>query len=342
MYSRVLCQRLDADLHVLLARHQPVPLGFRPTVERLPFGRGLRWPVAPFVLPPPIAKCARRHDRTVLVSHASLFTGPACVLAGRRTGLPVVVHAHHLETWGLARLVERWALRRADRVVVDSQFVRRQVIAQGVAQDRIMVVYCGVDPPVPVSPDAAQRALEGLGIWSGNQIVLSIGPVIARKAPLEMVRAFAAVARSARRAKLVWLGAGPWRASALGLASDLGIGDRVVFPGHVPEIAKHALLQEATVFVFGSRLEGFPLSVLEAMAAGLPVLAYRAASLPELLGQAGVLAHSPTDFTHKLAELLRLPRWRQSVATDCLVRAGEFTWGRTVEGVRTAYSKDCT
>jgi glycosyltransferase involved in cell wall biosynthesis len=185
---------------------------------------------------------------------------------------------HHVEPIKYGAALERWAIRRADLVVVDSAFVSGQVesefarVGMSAQLPRILVTGCGVPEP----KSKTQRY--------GREMALTIGPVIERKRPLDMVKLWQEVLQSKPNAHLYWIGDGPLRSAAKTLASNLRINRRVHFIGRVKEQVKNDYLNFANLFVFMSKLEGCPLAVLEAMAAGLPVVAPYAGPLPGLLG----------------------------------------------------------
>lgn len=321
------------DPHVLLAdkhRFHPDLLGH---VEGFRARVPLRWWVMPFVMPARIGACWAYHGFDVLRVHSPLYLGPAVLIARRRYGItrPLVVHVHHWEprvAW-----LERWVVRRADLVIADSLFVRQQLVAQGVEPGRVKVVSCGVDP-------APKAELCAWPAWLGKDpgpIVLSIGPCIPRKDPLLVVRA---VARAWLQGTLVWLGEGPLRARAQREARRLGV--RALFPGFVSEADKRALLTLARGFVFASRLEGCPLAVLEAMAAGLPVVALRAASLPELVGAStGVLVDTEGEMARALIDLLARPDRARVMGHAGRAAMAEMTWAKAVTTLRQALAGAC-
>lgn len=324
---QALCQ-LGDDVHVLLAPSQPHPSEItpEPTWPR----KGQHWWVTPWSLQPAIARCVRTHHPDLLVSHSLLYTGLSCVVAKRKYGLPFVAHLHHLEP--ARNRIERWVMREADLVIADSKFAKRQAVEAGIDGGKIRMVYCGTPDPLPQSPT----------LWNleSKRVVLSIGPCIERKRPIKLVERFAPVADQFPDAVLVWVGAGPLMADAVRTAARLGIGDQIRFVGHVSESVKQALLSQATVYATTSRLEGFPLAVLEAMSYGLPVVAYRAASMEELVlhGDTGFLADTDQDFSTALSLFL------SGKASGMGFRGQErihkyFQWSYTVEGVRTVYQE---
>ena len=326
--------------HILLAHGKHAAASLKPFVEWLPVGRGLRWWVMPWIMPRFIRACWRNHGFQLLRAHSVRFLGPACLIAKRRWGLPVpvVVHLHHWEPTRLTAPLERWVLRQADMIVADSQFAAGQAVAQGARAERIRVVYCGTHP-VDRPPEPPGDLLERYGLARGRPLLLAVGPVIARKDPSFLVRLIRWGCWP-KNVQLLWVGEGPLRHAMHTLASGLGVASRVRFPGYVPEADKLALFSVAQCFVHASRLEGFPLAVLEAMAAGLPVVAWRAASLPELVQSSvtGWLADTPLQFEQAVVSVLS-----NSVRSQQMGQAGatmvtrRFQWRHTVTEMREVY-----
>jgi glycosyltransferase involved in cell wall biosynthesis len=113
-----------------------------------------------------------------------------------------------------------------------------------------------------------------------------------------------------------------------GLIDELGIADRVVFTGFLPDEDLVVLLNRATLLALPSLLEGFGLPAVEAAACGCPVLATRASPLPELLGQGGWFL-DPLDqesWDSALLTLLTSPERRQRMREAGLAAAGRLTW----------------
>lgn len=342
--ERYSCQMVEGltraghDVRVLLADHLPCGV-LRARVERLGWRRGLRAWLMPFVMAPAIVRAWRREPFDLLASHAAGYTGPAALLAKRFGGVtaPLVVHQHHCEPrWGLW-VLEKWAMQQADLLIVDSRFVEWQVWREHqLTPKRLQVILPGA-PDIYAIP-ASPRPF-------GWLTMLAIGPLIQRKDPLGVLRAFArtvaTVGAAAGAWRLVWIGDGPLRQRAIRLADRLGV--QAEFRGRVSETDKEHMLLTAALFVHGSRLEGFPLAVLEAQAAGLPVVGYRAASMPELVlhGETGFLA-DPGD-ERALADALRRlmmdarARERMGQRAAASIRERGLVWSETVRRVAAAY-----
>ena len=124
------------------------------------------------------------------------------------------------------------------------------------------------------------------------------------------------------------------------IADDAGAGDAVVRLGPVSEDLLQTLYRRATALVYPSRYEGFGLPVLEAMASGTPVIASRAGSIPEVLGDAGILL-DPDDtngWTAAIARVANDAAVRDRMTTDGLARAASFTWERTARITNAVYA----
>jgi glycosyltransferase involved in cell wall biosynthesis len=126
------------------------------------------------------------------------------------------------------------------------------------------------------------------------------------------------------------------------LARALGISDRLVSVGRVSEPEVVTLNQHAAIAVLPSLYEGFGLSALEAMASGTPVVAARATSIPEVVGEAGVLfdPRDVDDLTGALGHVLADSSFQKELRMKGLARASQFTWKscaeKTLEVYRTA------
>src|SRR6185503_3578849 len=137
----------------------------------------------------------------------------------------------------------------------------------------------GVDArfaPRPPRPDI--RARYGLG---EQPVVLFFGGLKPRKNLHVLLEAWARAADEAPTARLLVAGGGPMLDELRGRAARLGVADRVVFTGYVPEAEKTDVFNLADIFFFPSAMEGFGLTVAEAMASGLPVVASNRGSIPE-------------------------------------------------------------
>lgn len=278
--------------------------GFRVSVVGAP---GLR----SMVRAPALERWLRELGPDVVHVHSGVWLKAA--RAARRAGVPRIVHTIHgleREPW-YGPPLKRIAARDTDLVVGVSRdlvdFLRQRV---HVPEPRLALVPNGVDA-ARYRPGPRTGALRAaLGIDDDRLLVGSVARLLPVKNHALLLEAFArahrAAPRSAPRSALVLVGNGALEPSLRALADALGVGEHVHFTGfshHVDEV-----LRDLDVFVLSSDSEGMPVSVLEAMATGLPVLATAVGSVPHLLdeGRCGVLV-PPRDveaMTGALAGLL--------------------------------------
>jgi glycosyltransferase involved in cell wall biosynthesis len=217
------------------------------------------------------------------------------VLAKRLTGRPLLVrcgyvwsvnHARESRSRWRSRLVfrlERAALRAADRVAVTSATARDYLVAaHGLDPARVLVVPNHVD---------TERFTPGLPALREPGLVGFVGRLAPEKNVESLVRAAAAVPG----ARLIAAGDGPLRPALAELARGLGLAAE--FPGAIPNARVPDLLRRLALFVLPSRYEWSPKSLLEAMAAGVPVLAADVPGIREVVrhGETGWLAPGETE-----------------------------------------------
>jgi glycosyltransferase involved in cell wall biosynthesis len=215
----------------------------------------------------------------------------------------------------------RDAATRADAIIAVSHFTKSQVMELlGVEASRIHVVHHGVRQlPLPPNPPAREK------------IVLSVGAIQKRKNTARLVEAFEAVDPGWR---LVLAGsAGFGSADILARIASSKARDRIDVTGYVSPAELSACYARASVFAFPSLDEGFGMPVLEAMAAGTPVVASNCSALPEVVGNAALMV-DPTR-VDSIAEALRTITADEDLRSDLIqkgwARVEEFRWEKAVE-----------
>jgi len=262
---------------------------------------------------------------------------------------PLVLTIHDVLPWRLPELFSRSMLARrkvlvsraasrASRVLVASQYARSEVIdLLGIPDRRVSVAHLGVDPRFqPVEPDPVRLA-HRFGI-PPDPFVLWVGTPEPRKNLSVLLRAFALVRRRAPECSLVLVGAeGAWDHDT---ARELDLlGRSVIRLGVVSDDELVSLYSATNCFVFPSLYEGFGLPPLEAMACGAPVVAADRASLPEVVGDAGVLV-DPTDpdaIADAVERVVLDPEVADQMHRAGIERAHTFTWDRCAEQTVDAY-----
>jgi glycosyltransferase involved in cell wall biosynthesis len=191
---------------------------------------------------------------------------------------------------GPFRFAERLLARRAARIICITEALRRFSLERvGLPERKLVVVHYGLDEPPRAWGETRLELPDGA-------IVAAVARLVPQKGLDVAVRALAGV-----DATLVVLGEGPERARLELLARDEGT--RLLLPGRVGDVA--ALLSRADVLVHPARWEGFGLALLEAMLCGLPVVATRVSSVPEIVvdGETGLLV--PPDDPEALRAALQ-------------------------------------
>ncbi|MGI9079648.1 MAG: glycosyltransferase [Acidimicrobiales bacterium] len=235
-------------------------------------------------------------------------------VAGRLTGVPVIISSIRNERVpGLGR--ER-LIRLTDRLctltTTNSQLAAKGLVHRGVVpRERLVVVPNGVDASAFTPPSPARRAQirEALGVVGDQFLWLAAGRLEAQKDYPTLLRAFAGMAGAGGDPVLRIAGQGPLRTEIEALAAQLGVASRTQLLGLRTDVAD--LLAAADAVVLSSAFEGLPNIVLEAMAAGRPVVASRVGGVGELVveGITGttVSPGQPEELGRAMSEMMALP-----------------------------------
>lgn len=202
----------------------------------------------------------------------------------------------------------------------------------GVPTARIDVVPNGVEAERFAGGDRNAARVQ-LGIGDDRIVVALVGRISEQKGQEEFIRAAAIVRAQFPAALFLIVGSAdePNRlAAARGLADELGLADSVRFTGHLTDMP--ALYAALDILAAPSRWEGFGLMLVEAMAAGKPIVASRVGAIPEVCGEETALLVPPGDppaLAGALLELLADPVRAQAMGRAGVARAGEFSWTRS-------------
>jgi glycosyltransferase involved in cell wall biosynthesis len=184
----------------------------------------------------------------------------------------------------------RQKYRHADCIVAVSLAVQQRLEAAGIDPARIRVVRDGVRAVRPVvGPEERDRVRRLLGLEPNERLVLHLGHLGAEKGQADLIAAASAIQAVVPEARIAIVGQGELRDQLEQQAA--ASGDRVLFAGFWPPEQVPALLAAASVFVLPSRQEGLGSVLLEAMAAGLPIVGTRTGGIPEIIcdGSTGLL-----------------------------------------------------
>jgi alpha-1,3-rhamnosyl/mannosyltransferase len=281
--------------------------------------------------------------------HAGDFLRP------RPDGTPIVasvldltarIHPEHHEwknRWRDAMKL-RWVRRAADRVLAISEATRRDVVEHlGIAAERVDVAPLarGLDE-IDAAARVDVRALRArLGV-GGAPFVLCVGTLEPRKNQLRLVHAFEALAADFPDLHLVLVGGPGWKYGPIERAIEASpVAARIHRTGFLPAAELREAYRQALAFAYPSLYEGFGLPILEAMAAGTPVLTSAVSSMPEVAGDAALLVEpdSTEAIRDGLARLLREPALRAELVRRGYEREASFTWRRCAEATLAAYRR---
>jgi glycosyltransferase involved in cell wall biosynthesis len=230
------------------------------------------------------------------------------------------------------RLTVRRTARAAAHVIAPSQFTARDLISTyAIRPERLSVIPLAASERfAPASAAEVERVRRRYQL--GDEYILAVGSIQPRKNLTRLVRAYAALRAARPHAKLpqlVLAGKKAWLYDeTLRAVTTSGAAADVLLPGYVPEADLPALYTGALCFAYPSYFEGFGLPPLEAMRCGTPVVAGDRTSLPEVVGDAGLLV-DPFDeaaIAAALARLIDAPELRARLRTQGLARAARWGW----------------
>ena len=233
-------------------------------------------------------------------------------------------------------------LRKQEIITVSDQ--SRQDIEKylSVPVHHLQVIPNGIGPHFrPLPPDSVRADLHiRFGIsWP---YVLFVGALTQRKNIARSLQAFAQIAPSFPGLRFVIAGPRSWKGTPVdSLVAELGLCERVILTGPVPDQDLPLLYNGAKLFLFPSLYEGFGLPPLEAMACGVPVITSNVSSLPEVVGEAALLV-DPYDVDvigSSMHRILSDPFEADRLRQKGFAQAASFTWERTARMTISVYEK---
>ena len=214
------------------------------------------------------------------------------------------------------RSVQKFVVRRADLIITPSDYFRELVSKWGVASDKIVRIYNGIELP-PVGSDLSER----------KKVFVTAGRLVPWKgfeAVIEVMTGFPDY-------KLLIIGDGPDRERLAKLIETFKLGNQVTLTGQIPREQMWETLSQASLFILNTSFESFSFQVVEAMAAGVPVITTNVGSLPELIrdGRTGYLI-KPNDseaLKQKISQVLA----NSEVTAELVARARQDSESFSIE-----------
>jgi glycosyltransferase involved in cell wall biosynthesis len=244
------------------------------------------------------------------------------------------------------RLTVRRTARRAAHIITVSEYSRADIgRTYGIAPQRITVTPEAAPPKLlPVTNQTELKTIrESYGIR--ERYILSLCSIHPRKNLVRLIEAYSSlrgVRPEVKLPQLVLAGKRGWLDSeTFSAAQRNDLGNDLLFTGYVPEQDLAGLYSGAICFVYPSYFEGFGLPVVEAMQCGVPVIAGNRTSLPEVVGDAGLL-FDPFDtqaLVKALRQILDDSEYRESLRVKGLERAKQFNWLTTAQMTLGVYER---
>ena len=332
--ERALSRRSDVELiHMAASRRHA-----RSTAARVALGLQRELAYYPVAL----GRRARRAGADLL--HCPSQAGPV------RARLPLVMTVHDLLPLRFPelftsvntthmRVMARAVLPRADRIIVGSRYTRGELSALvGVPDERIEVVPYGIGPQFGLQ--APDREWLKRRFRLGGRYIVCVGTLEPRKNLVSALRAFRRLSPTHEDLQVAVVGGQGWRNERFE-HEVLSTPGRVVRTGHVSDEELARLYSGAECLVFPSLAEGFGFPVLEAMASGTPVVSSNRSSLPEVVGDAGLLVEPDEDeaIAAAIERILGDPELAGDLRARGLRQARHFSWEACAEGTVGVYRR---
>jgi glycosyltransferase involved in cell wall biosynthesis len=271
-----------------------------------------------------------RHSRSVFTIHDLIFR---------------FYPEYHLplNRWYLALMLPRF-MQRADAIIAVSENTRRDVLRwMHIPPEKMVVIYEGVDRAFRPLDDPVALVAVRDKYHLPPRFILYLGTVEPRKNLVTLLNAYQALLqRETAAPDLVVAGRRGWLYQPVfDRVRELGVEARVHFADYINAPDLPAVLNAAEVFVFPSLYEGFGLPPLEAMACGTPVICSNVSSLPEVVGEGGLLLEprDPGAWVEAMAHVLSDEHLRTELRHRGIAQASKFSWERAARETLALYEK---
>lgn len=227
------------------------------------------------------------------------------------------------------RIIMPVLMRRIDKIIADSNSTKQDIISIfNIPEEKIKVIHLAADEQFkPLDNDIVIEIKQKYNV--NFPFILYVGTLEPRKNITTLIKAFYELKKKNLEHKLVIAGKKGWKYKEIfETINNLNLQNEVKFTGYVPDEDLPGLYNGADLFVYPSLYEGFGLPPLEAMACGIPVITSNTSSLPEVVGNAGIMV-DPLDvnkFAYSINEVLTNGALNMELRKKGLERAKMFSW----------------
>ena len=231
----------------------------------------------------------------------------------------------------------------ADKIICDSENTKRDVLEiLKVPESKIKVIYLAASDKFNNAVEKENTKQIKDKYNTGDKYFLEVGTLSPRKNIEFLIKVFSRISRDYPEYKLVLTGKKGWYYDKLtDLVKTSGIDDKVIFTGYIPDQDAPYLYKGAELFLYPSLYEGFGLPLLEAMASGVPVISSNASSLPEIVGDGGILIDPSNEagWIAAVKKVLDNQSLRRVMIQKGLKQAKKFSWKKCADETIKCYEE---
>jgi len=322
----------------------------RVKVFRVP---AFRIPKTNYLIAPNLITLLLKENPDIIHAHGhQVFTSDAASVASKIKKIPLILTLHgfprgfnKLTHKAYFNLIGKETLKRAQKIISVSRIVAQEFKAIGIPEEKIAIVPNGVDLEEYKQLPVGNFFRERLGIKENEKLVLTIGRLEEMKGFQYLIKALPSILEEVGSTKL--LIAGPdfdYGAKLKKLAEETKVKDNVIFYGPINGKEKFEAFSAADIVAVPSLYEGFGMLLLEAMAAGKPLVATYTGAAPELIqnGKNGILANlgDAEDLAGKVVKLLSDNQLMSLISQESRKTVEAFDWEKISELIHKLYI-DC-
>ena len=285
--------------------------------------------------------CLKKIDPDIIHVQSTMI-GMAGFLSKMLLRKPYVIFAHGSDIyhhWAFHKFSSRLVFRRASAVIALTEHMKREM--QKIYNREILVIPNGVSLKSFESITTPEILRGKLGLDKTAEILLFVGRLHTVKGLKYLIEAMKIISHKHAKVNLVLVGGGNERQYLHEMVKKLRLSKCVLFVGQVPNSKISEYMFASDIFVLPSLSEGLPVTILEALAAGLPIVTTNVRGLPEIVknGENGftVDPQNPTQLAERIMFLLSNNELRQKIFANNVIKAKEYSWEAVVEKLEKVY-----